>query len=122
MKLIGFKLAPVFDIKQTEGKELEYDHNSTEEMDIPYTKLADVLAKLTGAEVVEELTGKARGYSDGKRLVVSSMSNDTDKAKTLIHEAAHHLVHTGDKKAAKVSRAAGEVEAESVAVCTPDSV
>jgi hypothetical protein len=114
-KLVGFKLVPVFDVKQTSGKELEYDHNSTEELDIDYSKIADTLATLCKAEVVEENTGGARGYSDGKKLVVSSMSNDTDKAKTLIHEAAHHLVHTGDKKEEKVSRATGEVEAESIA-------
>ena len=114
-KLIGFRLVPVFDVKQTDGEALQYDHNSDEVMDIPYTKVAGVMSKLAGAEVVEELTGTARGYSDGKKLVVSEMSNDVDKAKTLIHETAHHLVHTGDKKQAKVSRSAGEVEAESIA-------
>jgi hypothetical protein len=114
-RLIGFKLVPVFDIKQTDGKDLEYDHNSSESMDIEYERVAAVMSKLTKAEVVEEVTVEARGYSDGKRLVVSSSSNDTDKTKTLIHEAAHHLVHTGDKKAERVSRAAREVEAESVA-------
>jgi len=113
--LIGFKLGKVFDVKQTDGDALEYDHNSDETMDIPYSRVANVLGKLAKAEVVEEVTGKARGYSDGKRLVVSNMSNDVDKTKTLIHEAAHHLVHTGDKKAEKVSRATGEIEAESVA-------
>jgi hypothetical protein len=114
-KLIGFKLAPVFDIKQTEGEDLEYDHNSEEVMDVPYKTLVDVMGALTKAEVVEELTGKARGYSDGEKLVVSSMSNDVDKSKTLIHEAAHHLIHTGDKKADKVAHDTAEVEAESVA-------
>ena len=114
-KLIGFKLGPVFDVKQTEGKALEYDHNSDEAMDIPYERVASVMGKLTKAEVVEEATGTARGYSDGKRLVVSESSNDTDKTKTLIHESAHHLIHTGDKKAEKVSSTTAEVEAESVA-------
>ncbi len=114
-KLIGFKLVPVFDVKQTDGKELEYDHNSVEEMDVPYAKIKTVMEALTGAEIVEEVTGEARGSSDGKKMKVSSMSNDTDKTKTALHEVAHHLVHTGDKKESKVSRATGEVEAESVA-------
>ena len=114
-KLIGFRLVPVFDVNQTDGKALEYDHNSDEVMDIPFSKVAGVMGKLAKADVVEEITGKARGYSDGKKLVVSEMSNDVDKTKTLIHETAHHLIHTGDKKQAKVSRSAGEIEAESVA-------
>jgi antirestriction protein ArdC len=115
-KLIGFKLVPVFDLSQTDGKPLQYDHNSTETLDIPYAKVAKVMTELTGAPVVEELTGDARGYSDGQRLVVSSMSNDTDKAKTLIHEASHHLNHTS-KAASKVevSSATKEVEAEATA-------
>jgi len=114
-KLIGFKLAPVFDLKQTDGEPLEYDHNSAECMDVTYKKVAKVLGDLTGAEVAEELTGNARGYSDGTKIVVSQMSNDTDKTKTLIHEAAHHLVHTGKDKAESVGPATMEVEAESVA-------
>ena len=119
-KLIGFKLSPIFDVKQTDGEPLEYDHNSAECMDVTYSKVKKVLGDLTGAEVAEELTGNSRGYSDGTKLVVSSMSNDTDKTKTLIHETAHHIVHTGKDKAEKVSRETMEVEAESVAylVCS----
>lgn len=113
-RLIGFKLVPIFDVKQTDGKALQYDHNSIEDMDIPYERVAGVMSKLAGAEVVEEMTGSARGYSDGKKLAVSEMSNDADKCKTLIHETAHHIVHTGDKKADVVGRATREVEAESV--------
>lgn len=114
-KLVGFRLVPVFDVKQTSGDELQYDHNSTEELDIPYSKMVTVMQNLTGAKVVEALTGEARGMSDGKVLTVSSMSNDTDKAKTLLHEVAHHLVHTGKDKEAYVNMEAKEVEAESVA-------
>jgi antirestriction protein ArdC len=112
-KLIGFKLAPVFDIKQTEGKALEYDHNSNEYMEIPYSKLVAMAENLSGKPVQEEFTGNARGYADGSKLVVSTMSNATDKAKTLLHELAHDLMHFSDKK--QVSRDAKEVEAESVA-------
>lgn len=113
-KLIGFKLSPVFDLKQTDGKALEYDHNSNDALDIPYKRISKVMEELTSAKVVEELTGNARGYSDGQKLVVSSMSNDVDKTKTLIHETVHHLIHTSKTaEKTKVSRAAMEVEAES---------
>lgn len=114
-KLFGFKLSPVFDVSQTSGETLKYVHNSGEVMDIPYDRVKAVMAKLSGVEVVEEATGNARGYSDGKKIAVSEFSNDTDKTKTLIHECSHHIIHTGKAKAAAVSYAAGEVEAESVA-------
>lgn len=110
---IGFKPARTYDVSQTDGKALEYDHNSDEVMDIPYDRVSKVLSKLTGAEVKEEATGPSRGYCDGKKLVVSEFSNDCDKTKTLIHETAHFLTHF--KKDEKVSREAMEVEAESVA-------
>ena len=111
----GFNLKPVFDIEQTEGKELEYDHNTDIEMSVDYSKVAKVMSKITKAKIKETYTGNARGSSDGKELTVSKMSNDIDKAKTLIHETVHHLIHTGDKKEAKISRETKEVEAESTA-------
>lgn len=119
-KLVGFKLGKVFDVSQTEGKELEYDHNSNETCTVDYGTIKTVLSDLAGAEVVEKFTGSARGWSDGKQLAVSAMSNDADKVKTLTHEVAHHILHTGKDKAEKVSRATAEVEAESIAylVCS----
>lgn len=116
-KLIGYKLVPVFDIKQTEGKDLEYDHNSKGVAD--YKGIKSVLEELSGVKVVEEFTGSARGYSDGKKMAVSKMSNDVDKTKTLIHEYAHHVLHQNENKT-NLSREAKEVEAESVAhlVCS----
>ena len=111
-KLIGFKLVPVFDQVQTEGDALQYDHNSMETLDIPYAKVAKVMTELTGVDVVEEFTGEARGYAVDSKLVVSSMSNDTDKAKTVIHEAIHSLLHIG-KNSENLSRDTKEVEAES---------
>jgi hypothetical protein len=113
---IGFKPARTWDIVQTEGKELEYDHNSADDMMVKYDIVKDVMSKLADADVVEKITGSARGWSDGKELTVSSMNNDTDKAKVLIHETVHHLIHTSDKAkkgAETLSRSAKEVEAES---------
>jgi len=114
-KLVGYRMVPIFAYEQTSGEPLAYDHNSTECMDVPYTKVLKVAEELSGVAVVEEITGNARGYTDGTKLVVSSMSNDVDKTKTLIHELGHKLLHTskaGIKR--EVSQSAMEVEAESI--------
>jgi antirestriction protein ArdC len=119
--LVGFKLMPVFDIKQTSGKELTYDHNSTENTTVSYEDVKTVLEGLAGVKAIETYTGTARGWSDGKVMAVSSMSNDVDKIKTLVHEYAHHVLHTAkDMEKSKLSREGKEVEAESVAhlVCS----
>jgi len=112
--LIGFKMVPVFDVNQTEGDELEYDHNSSVLMDVSYNKIHRSMETLCKIKIDEEITGNARGFSDGKRIVISNMSNDTDKTKTLFHEVAHHLLHTGNKKTKPVSTSTKEIEAESI--------
>ena len=112
---IGFTPCRTWDITQTDGEPLEYAHNSSDDLTVEYDRVAKVMAELAECEVVEKFTGSARGWSDGKQLTVSEMSNDTDKAKTLIHEAVHHMLHTGKSADVKVSYATGEVEAESTA-------
>lgn len=113
--LKGFFLKRVFDISQTEGDELQYDHNSEENSMVDYNKVSNVLSDLTGAPIKEKFTDNARGYSNGSELVVSNMSNDTDKIKTLIHEAAHHILHTSKTvKDGRVNKETAEVEAEAV--------
>ena len=116
----GFKMGAIFDISQTEGKELEYDHNS-EETDHDYDTIKAQMEELCGVKAEEEITGLGRGYSDGSKLVVSSMSNTTDKIKSLAHEVGHHLLHTGkNQNRNEVDHETREVEAESVShlVCS----
>lgn len=109
----GFKLGGVFDISQTEGKDLTFDHNS-EETTHDYESIKSDIEALCKCKVVEQMTTTARGYANGKELVVSSLSNNTDKIKTLVHEAAHHIMHTKNGKLIESDRAVAEVEAESV--------
>ncbi len=110
----AFWLVGVFDVAQTDGKPLEYDHNSA----VPehfeagaYRAAADRL----GFPVSEELLTGPRGYTDGKRVVLSSLSNDVDKTKTLFHELGHCLLHFGQAAARDEDyKATKEIEAEAV--------
>ena len=100
---------PVFDISQTGGEALEYDHNSDEDMTIDYADLKAKAGNLTSKAIVECITGGARGYVDNEKIAVSSMSNNIDKCKTLIHELAHDtLGHVGSD----IETGVKEVEAE----------
>ena len=98
---------------------MTYDSNSADTCPVEFDAVKAIVEGLAGAEVVEQFTGSARGWSDGQKMAVSSMSNNTDKVKTLVHEFAHHTLHTGSAyardKSAKLSRETLEVEAESVA-------
>lgn len=111
--LAYFLLKPVFDVSQTEGKPLEYVHNSADTAAYSFDDLAHKVSALTGLQVTVKPTGQARGYCDDKEIAVSESSNNTDRIKTLFHEAAHALFNhhkTEDKP-----REVREVEAEAAA-------
>lgn len=108
-KLVGFGLAPVFDVSQTEGEDLQYDHNSEGVTDHTYEEMKATIQEKFEYEITERVTGSARGFTDGKKITISSMSNNSDKIKTLIHELAHcRMEHISSKKAS----GSKEVEAE----------
>jgi antirestriction protein ArdC len=115
-RLVGFTTAHVFDVSQTEGKPLpvpkicELAENKPE----LYRRLLSVVPfPVTEAE---DLAG-ANGYitNNGRIYILSSLPA-THKAKTLIHEWAHGLMH----QTQYISRKQAELEAESVAftVCS----
>lgn len=112
----SFYPCKVFDIEQTDGEPLHYDHNSDNNDAAAYANVKKACTAL-GWTVEEEILTGPRGYysTDGKKLVVSSISNDTDKAKTLLHELAHVLLkHTGNHNH-DLTINTKEVEAESTA-------
>jgi antirestriction protein ArdC len=111
--LAFFLLKPVFDVSQTDGKPLEYVHNSAETAAFSFDDLAGKIAALTGLPVNVKPTGEARGYCSVKEIAISESSNNTDRIKTLFHEAAHVLFN--HHKAADKGRAIREVEAEAAA-------
>lgn len=112
----GFSLSPVFSVDQTEGEELKYNHNSSDIINLDFDQITEKIKDVYGYETVTEITGTRRGYVSTDNIIrVSSMSNETDKIKVLMHELAHkRLGHTKDT--CKLSERAQEVEAEAVAL------
>jgi len=90
---VRFILKPVFDISQTEGEPLKFEHNSQNKINLSYEKVKRDIEQATGLKIIEtETLETARGLINNKGYIyVSAFSNDTDKIKTLIHELAHHL-------------------------------
>ena len=117
-----FVLVPVFDISQTSGKELPV---LTEELtgDSPEARhLLEAVEKVCPITIhykspqEDRVLGEAYGYydlSDNTITVNRDLSND-QKAKTLIHEFAHSVLHKGDLAEDK-DRSTKEIEAESTA-------
>lgn len=121
--LAGFRIEYVFDVSQTSGAEVpEPVHPKLLEGHAPQGLGSSVLAVIEDAgyrvDTVASAAaiGGANGQTDwGQKIVlVRSDMDEAAMAKTLIHEAAHVLLHT-NPPGMYLPRPLKEVEAESVA-------
>ena len=112
--LRGFRIAHVFDVTQTEGKELpEFAKLGGDPGDRIERVLAICEAKTLTVEFVQDLGG-ANGVSLGGHIQVLESLEAPQKFSTLIHELAHELLHRGDRRES-TTKAIRETEAEAVA-------
>ena len=93
-RCVGFFDKKVFDITQTEGKPLEYKNNSTEVISCKFDNIVPTLAVALKIHISTAITGSGRGYysREEKKIVISSMSNNSDQCKTLFHELGHYIL------------------------------
>jgi len=110
-----FVLKPVFDVAQTDGEPLKYEHDNADLLNIPYADVKDKLKGLVKQQIIEAFSGTSRGSCGADTITVNPSSNNTDKVKTLIHEVAHAILHHRGEEFNTTSRGGREVEAESVA-------
>ena len=112
--LYGFRVVHVFDVSQTEGKELpEFGSFSGD----PGGKLADLeeVVRSKGIELCyEPISGGALGLSEGGKVTVLPTLEDAEKFGVLAHELAHELLHRGDRRQ-ETTKTIRETEAEAVA-------
>lgn len=116
-----FKVATVFDVSQTEGRELPSIGvtqltGNVEDFQYYYDSLVAVSPVPV---VVDRVPGNANGYfsSSEQRIVLRSGLSEVQTIKTLVHEIAHAKLHDAPKVPAEQQkdRRQKEVEAESVA-------
>ena len=119
-----YRTAYVFDISQTEGRELP--SSALDELTGNVEQYKDFFAALERVSpypiAFEEIHSAAYGYCDfvDKRIVVDVGMSELQNLKTTIHEIAHARLHDFDRNAPKeerpkIDRNTGEVQAESVA-------
>jgi len=113
-ELYGFRAVYVFDVDQTEGKELP--------------SLIDVRGDVTGfrerlIEYVEsqgitlsysEKIAPAKGLSSGKRITLLTGMQPAEEFSTLVHELAHEMLHRSERRTL-TTKQVRETEAEAVA-------
>ena len=121
----AYKVVSVFDVSQTEGKELP--DIAVDALTGDVERYSDFFAALEKTSPVpigfEKIEGGAHGYYhlEDKRIALDEGMSELQTLKTAIHEIAHAKLHNIDLNAPKdeqqprVDRRTREVEAESVA-------
>ena len=121
----AYKVVSVFDVSQTEGKELP--DIAVDELTGDVERYKDFFTALEKTSPVpigfEKIIGGAHGYYhlEDKRIAIDEGMSELQTLKTAIHEIAHAKLHDIDLNAPKdeqqprVDRRTREVEAESVA-------
>ena len=116
---IFFKPVHVFDVAQTDGRELPNVDCPVVDADAsaPLASLESVAGKRGIAVKYEALGGNHYGYATSVGQIVIDDAHPTgQRAKTLAHELAHCALHFGKSDAATVlTRNIAELEAESIA-------
>ena len=112
--LTGFRAVYVFDISQTEGKELP---NLTEvQGDVKgYRERLFDFVQSQGVELnYSERIAPAKGLSHGGKISLLSGMKPAEEFSTLVHEIAHEMLHRGVRRAL-TTKQVRETEAEAVA-------
>lgn len=115
--IVGFRVVKVFDLAQTEGKELP--QLAVDELTGTVTDYPGFLQALFQVAPFpvsfEEITDGAKGYCDvsSHRIVIRKAMSELQTVKTALHEIAHAMLHVDAKE--KKDAATREVEAESTA-------
>ena len=125
IEIPAFRVVTVFDVSQTEGKEIP--GIAVSELTGSVEQYQDFFAALEKASPVpiafENIEGGAHGYYhlEEKRIAIDEGMSELQTLKTAIHEIAHAKLHAIDKDAPATEQAVRpdhrtrEVQAESVA-------
>ena len=119
-----FGLVPVFDVSQTEGKEMPKAAEVKEQLtDLDYANLYRALMAIAKENDVsvrfEEMENNKHGYYSVLENQIVLRSNEMNKAqiiKTFLHEMAHAELHHADNpQKENLTRSTAELQAESIA-------
>jgi hypothetical protein len=120
-QLYGFRAVYVFDVGQTEGKDLP----ALTEVQGDVSGYRERLVKFVESQKVtlnySERIAPAKGLSFGGRITLLSGMQPAEEFSTLVHEIAHEILHRGERRTL-TTKQVRETEAEAVAFVVCQSV
>jgi antirestriction protein ArdC len=113
--LVGFRSAYVFDVSQTDGKELpELSSKVSGDVGERREQLFDfTIAQGIQLEFKESIA-PALGVSYGGKIVLLPGQSTAEEFSTLVHELAHEMLHKAERRTA-TTKVVRETEAEAIA-------
>jgi hypothetical protein len=113
--LVGFRPVYVFDISQTEGKELpELASRVSGDVGANRDRLIDFIASQSIELEFKESIAPALGVSYGGKIVLLPGQSKAEEFVTLVHELAHEILHRADRRT-QTTKTVRETEAEAIA-------
>jgi hypothetical protein len=113
--LVGFRSAYVFDVTQTEGKDLpELPDRVTGDVGEYRERLLDFIAAQGIRLEFKESIAPALGMSYGGRIAILPGQGAGEEFCTLVHELAHEMLHKAERRTA-TTKTVRETEAEAIA-------
>ena len=119
--LVGFRAVYVFDVSQTEGKELPGMDGVKGEVGEHRDRLTDFITA-QGIELeFNEHIAPAMGMSYGGKIVLLPGQSKAEEFSTLVHELAHEMLHKADRRTT-TTKVVRETEAEAIAFVVSKAV
>ncbi len=113
-RFFGFKTTHVFDMSQTDGKDLPGFARDQGDPQEHLKRLKQALAKAKITVGYSPRLGQAEGLSTGGLIMVKEGLRQAEEFSVLVHEWAHEILHQG-KDLKGITKTVLETEAEAVA-------
>ena len=119
--LVGFRAAFVFDISQTEGKELPEHARVSGDAGANRDRLIDFINALGIELEFNEYIAPAMGMSYGGKIVLLPGQSKAEEFSCLVHELSHEMFHKSDRRT-ETTKVVRETEAEAIAFVVSKAV
>jgi hypothetical protein len=116
---VGYRAAYVFDISQTDGRELPQIGSVSGEPSEYRERLGTFMREQSIALEYSQDIAPARGISAGGKIALLPGQSPAEEFATLVHEVAHEMLHRNERRAQTTKRVREtEAEAVSFVVCS----